>query len=180
MDDLKTLIESAFASTKYPGDSCLTDSKMGDEPRLLVKEFSGKNDWRVLSASFLDQAPDGYGSALSFFTKESFRFYLPAYLIHDLDQKLNRSDPVFHLIHGFTNKSKDGLVNPQRYGTWTWFEFKSEKCAVFDEKQVWAIMAYLITRMNEPYMMDYQKIEIEEAIENYWRKRHAELFAQVT
>ena len=34
-------------------------------------------------STLIDRAPDGFGSALSFFSDEAFRFYLPAYLIAD-------------------------------------------------------------------------------------------------
>ena len=70
----------AFAAVEYPGDWCLRDSNEGDEPHLLEKEFAGKCDWRTLDPAFLDRAPGGYASALSFFSDEAFRFYLPAYI----------------------------------------------------------------------------------------------------
>jgi hypothetical protein len=81
---VKTLIRNAFSGLEFPGDWCLRGSNKGEEPYLLEKEFAGKNDWRTLDPSFLDQAPGGYASALSFFSDEAFRFYLPAYLIADV------------------------------------------------------------------------------------------------
>jgi len=39
-------------------------------------------------STFLDRSPGGLASALSMFSHEAFRFYLPAYLIADIDGKL--------------------------------------------------------------------------------------------
>ena len=61
-----------------------------EEPYLLEEEFKGKTDWQLLDSEFIDQAPDGLASALSFFSDEAFRFYLPAYLIADIDGKLKK------------------------------------------------------------------------------------------
>src|SRR3954462_14775879 len=77
--ELKTQIHRAFARGEYPGAWCLTNSREGFEPGWLDEEFKGKSDWRALDAAFIDQAPNGYGTALSFFSDEAFRFYLPAY-----------------------------------------------------------------------------------------------------
>jgi len=52
-------IKEAFSHVKYPGDWCLRGSNEGDEPDLLEKEFKGKNDWSLLDAKFLEQAPGG-------------------------------------------------------------------------------------------------------------------------
>ncbi len=60
-------ITAAFAAVEYPGDWRLRGSDLGDEPYLLEEEFKGKTDWHLLDAAFLDQAPDGFGSALQFF-----------------------------------------------------------------------------------------------------------------
>ncbi|HJS06410.1 MAG TPA: hypothetical protein VJ809_02090, partial [Pirellulales bacterium] len=68
-------IEQAFSAVAYPGDWCLKNSNEGTEPFFLEREFKGKSDWRNLDAAFLDQAPDGFGTALSFFSDEAFHFY---------------------------------------------------------------------------------------------------------
>lgn len=67
MDELQKQIQTSFAKVEYPGDSNLRNSNEGEEPFLLEKEFTGKDDWRTLSPDFVDQAPDGFASALSFF-----------------------------------------------------------------------------------------------------------------
>src|ERR1700687_5966157 len=92
-------IASAFAAVEYPGDWCLRGSNEGDEPYLVEEAFKGKTDWRVLDPTFLDRAPDGYASALSFFSDEAFHFFLPAYMLADIRGQLDCTTPVFHLTH---------------------------------------------------------------------------------
>jgi hypothetical protein len=140
----------------------------GDEPFLLEREFAGKNDWTRLDAAFLDQAPDGYASALSFFSDEAFRFYLPAYLIADIDGALGSSDPVFHLCHGLDNSSKDERVNPRRYGKQTWFDLMSRKFGIFTREESKAIVEYLKFKGEAD---DFMKERIDQALKNYWFAR---------
>jgi hypothetical protein len=165
---VKAMIRVAFAGVEYPGDWCLRGSNEGDEPYLLEQEFKGKTDWRALDAAFLDRAPDGYASALSFFSDEAFRFYLPAYLIADIDGRLKSSDPVFHLTHGLTDSARVERVNPQRYGERTWFEATSHKLAVFDKAQAAAIVAYLAFKREKN---EFERESIDQALANFWRRR---------
>ena len=141
--DLKKLICTAFGDAAYPGDRCLRGSDEGEEPYLLEKEFRGKRNWRTLDAAFIDQAPEGFGSALSFFSIEAFRFYIPAYLIADIDGVLERQNPVFHLTHGVEEQSRAVQINPQRYGNRTWFEHAQAKFALFSNRESNAIVEYL-------------------------------------
>jgi hypothetical protein len=67
-EKIKDQIRTAFATVEYPGDSCLRGSNEGDEPFLVEQDFKGKTDWRTLDPEFIDQAPDGFSSALSFFS----------------------------------------------------------------------------------------------------------------
>src|SRR5687768_16864381 len=129
--ELKVLIQRAFADVEYPGDWCLRDGSEGKEPLLLEQEFKGKDDWRTIDPVFLDRAPDGYASALSFCSDEAFRFYLPAYLLGDIDGHLQVSQPVFHLTYGLDDDSRNERVNPRRYGERTWFESARHKFSIF-------------------------------------------------
>ena len=167
-------IEEAFGSVTYPGDWCLRDSNEGEEPFLVTKEFAGKDDWRVLDPAFLDQAPEGWGTALCFFSDEAFRFYLPAYLIADVRGALERVDPVFHLTHGLDDASRGEPINPRRYGGRTWFDHARHKFAMFNVAEVRAIIAYLgLCRGKELYRFDQERID--QALTNYWRQRVREL-----
>ena len=165
---VKLQIRSAFANVEFPGDWCLRGSNEGNEPFLLEQEFQGKTDWQALDPAFLDGAPDGYGSALCFFSDEAFRFYLPAYLIADVDGKLNMNNPVFYLTHGLTDEGRGDLVNPRRYGERTWFDTKRHKFAVFDREQVRAIVSYLELKRETD---EFQRDAIDQAIANYWSGR---------
>jgi hypothetical protein len=170
MEALKDQIAAAFADVEYPGDANLRNSDEGTEPFLLETEFKEKRDWASLPAAFIDQAPDGFASALSFFSPEAFRFYLPAYLIADLDGALEHADPVFYLTHGLTNGTKDAPINPQRYGEYTWFEYVTERFAGFSQLEAQAIQAYL-AHQREKAPTEYERNLIDQALENYWAIR---------
>lgn len=143
-------------------------SDEGDEPFLVEEEFAGKSDWRTLDASFLDRAPSGLGSALSFFSDEAFRFYLPAYLIADVDGRLASVDPVFYLCHGLDNKSRAQKVNPKRFGSRTWLDTAHHRFSVFKQKEVRAIVAYLVFRRERDPL---DKAIIDQSLNNYWASR---------
>lgn len=67
-EELKEQIREAFGTVEYPGDWCLRGSHEGHEPFLVERDFKGKTDWRTVAPAFIDQAPDGLASALSFFS----------------------------------------------------------------------------------------------------------------
>jgi len=169
-DAIIAQIASAFAAVEYPGDWCLRGSNEGDEPFLLEKEFKGKTDWRTLDPAFLDRAPDGYASALSFFSDEAYHFYLPAYLIADIRGQLESSNPVFHLTHGLDESSRHERINPRRYGERTWFEHARHKFAMFCRAEAAAIVAYLTWKRDED---ECERQRIDEALKNYWYDRAA-------
>jgi hypothetical protein len=82
---VKEAIRRAFTSAKRPSDGALHESEESDEgSSVLEAHFRDKHDWRTLTPEFLDQAPDGWASPLTFFSDEAFRYFLPAYLIADL------------------------------------------------------------------------------------------------
>ena len=168
---LRDQILNAFRDATYPGDENLRGSDQGDEPYLLEEEFKGRTDWRLLDTRFIDQAPNGFGTALSFFSSEAFRFYLPAYLIADIDDALAQSDPVFHLYHGLDNESRDKRVNSRLYGNQTWFELKRLQFAVFSEQEASAIVAYLRHTLDSSRLVDIEAKSVHEALQNYWLER---------
>ena len=167
-DSAKAAIRKAFAAVEYPGDWCLRGSGEGDEPYLLEAQFKGKTDWATLDPHFIDQAPDGYGSALSFFSDEAFHFYLPAYLIADIDGKLAQHDPVFQLTHGLDDATRNEKINPRRYGDRTWFEEKRHKFSMFSREEASAIVAYLKLRRD---VDGFNRSTIDQALDSYWNGR---------
>jgi hypothetical protein len=161
-------IVAAFAGVKYPGDWCLRGSDEGDEPYLVAEEFKGKDDWRALDSAFLDRAPNGLATALSFFSDEAFHFYLPAYMVADLRGELQCSNPTFHLTHGLDNQSSGRLVNPRRYGQRTWFDCARYKFSMFSREESAAITAYLLFKHESGV---FGRERVGEALQNYWSGR---------
>ena len=172
VDDLILQVRSAFADVAYPGDDRLTDS-FGDEPEALQEAFRGRTDWTVLDAEFLNQAPDGWASALSFFSGEALRCYLPAYLVADLEGTLMCGDPTTRLC-AFVTPMMEGQKLAKFYGGGTRGEHARREFALFDVVQVSAIVAYLWWKLDET---EYDPT-VEQALENYWLGREADLLEQ--
>lgn len=168
-DALIAKIERAFADVPYPGDADLTDSTYGEEPAALVEEFRGKSDWRKLDAAFLDQAPDGWGSALSFFSGNALRFYLPAYLIADIRGRLEHSDPAVRLCASLTPLG-EGRKIARIWGGGTMGERARAEFGRYSAEQVSAIVAYLWWKLEGD---SYCDPIVEQAMENYWLIRDA-------
>ncbi|HKR09414.1 MAG TPA: DUF6714 family protein [Gemmatimonadaceae bacterium] len=168
--ELEGQIEAAFAPVPAPPAWCLSNSREGEEPALLEQEFRELHDWRLLTPEFLDRTPGGFASALSFFSDEAFRFYLPAYLLADLRGQLQRADVLFHLTHGLDNQSRDKLVNPIRYGSRTWFDAMRHRFSIFDKAQREVIARYLEYR-ERVADIEPDRRAAREALDNYWRAR---------
>ncbi len=167
-EELKEKIFRAFAKTNFPGEAFLVNSVQGDEPYLLKEEFKDKVDWTNLETDFLDAAPDGYASALSFFSDEALMFYLPAFLIADIDEKLSSADVVFYLTHGLTQNSKSIVINQKRYGARTWWDYATFRFSTFSKEMVQAVIAYLELKATQN---EYSANAIREALTHYWYKR---------
>lgn len=170
-EDLKLKIQEAFAAGVYPGDWCLKDSTEGTAPFLLEKAFKGKTDWRVLPPELLDRDLGGWGTALGFFSAEAFRFYLPAYLIADIDGKLESSDVADYLANGLAGADKSAPINPKRYGERTWWDYQSFRFSVFNKEQCSAIAEYLRFKSDLSQFPEANKTAIEQSLENYWEPR---------
>lgn len=169
MPTLVENIEAAFKDTPFPGEGRLTDS-FGEEAEALVREFASQRDWRTLSATFLNQAPEGWGSALSFFSAPALQFYLPAYLIADIRGALEIADPSSRLcaflVAGYADRKLSSV-----YGGGTLGEHARREFALFNASQVSAIVAYLWWKLEQ----SRYDPTIEQALENYWLDREAAL-----
>jgi Family of unknown function (DUF6714) len=150
MEELIGKVERAFADVEYPGDDDLTNSTYGEEPAALIWEFRGKIDRTQLDAYFLNYAPNGWGSgtALSFFSDDAFRFYLPVYLIADIRGELWGPDPSSRLC--------------------SFRERAQAKFAKFNAAQVSAVVTYLWWKLEAEGGHDET---IEQALETYWLVR---------
>ncbi len=161
-------ITLAFNQVPYPGDDHLTDSTYGEEPAALVKDFSGKTNWQDLSPEFLDQAPDGWGTALCFFSGAALWFYLPAYLIADIKGQLFIADPTVRLCMGLTPLGGMQKI-AQVWGGGTMAEYARRDFAPYDAQQVQAIVDYLWWRRDIDDTGG--DIIVEQALEHYWLER---------
>jgi hypothetical protein len=166
--EIEAEIRRAFAAVLRPGNWALRGSSEGDEPYEVEAAFADKDDWRTLDPAFLDSAPDGLASALSFLSDEAFRYFLPAYLVADLRGALERVDPVFYLCHAFADDRRHQPVNPRRYGARTWFDESSHQMSTFTPQEARAIVEYLRWREQKD---DFDRATIEQAIRSYWNER---------
>ena len=108
MSDIESIIEKireAFSENEYPGDDYLQGSDQGCEPYEQVGPFRGKSDWRLVEADFLD----AHSGAIHFFSEAGFRFFLPAYLIADVQGRLLYAEPLFSLAGGFFHTTPEVL-----------------------------------------------------------------------
>ncbi len=170
IEELKRTIRSAFSTVEYPGDTNLRDSNEGEEPFLVEEAFRGKRDWAALEPGFIDLAPDGFASALSFFSAAAFRYYLPAYLVADLNRQLRHTSLAIYLTHGLTDATKDVPVNPIRYGDYTWLAYVSERFSGFSAAETEAIVGYLKFKRQHVHTQ-FERNMIDEALQNYWLGR---------
>jgi len=169
---IASLIRQAFADTPYPGDHALVRSA-GDEPAEVEALFRGRDDWRILSASFVDRAGAASPSALSFFSPEAFRFYLPAYLMADLAGQLAYTDPLFYLYFGLDEATRGQGVNVPGEGLRTWWDVQQKHFAGFTPHESSAIVAYLHWKLEGGALADFEKRSVAEALRNYWLGRAA-------
>ncbi len=175
-------IRTAFAETEHPGDAFLQGSRQGCEPGEVIAPFQGVRHWSEIDQAILDPNE----AALSFFTEGGFRHFLPAFMIADLEGRLQTGDPVFHLTHGFAadktievpaggrmhrrSTGASTLVNPRLYGAMTWRDHALQRLAVFTREEAGAIVAYLEwARDRDP--QGVQRDDINAALDGFWRRR---------
>lgn len=139
------MIREAFEDVPYPGDHHIVNSTLGDEPAAIAKQFRKLHNWTAMKTpEFLDGAPDGLASALCFMTPAARRYYLPAYLILDIQGKLHRTDPSFFVMGDM-----------------------SAHCDEFTPAQARAIIAYL--RWKGCDIVSYD--DAQRAIDVFWQAR---------
>ncbi len=174
-------IRAAFGGNPFPGDAFLQGSFDGSEPYDEVRHFHGRADWTALDPEFLDARY----CALGFLSEAGFRYFLPAFLIADLQGRLQTADPAFHLTHGwFASSSEhtiDGrvfvrstgphvVVNPRRYGAMTWGDQARYRLSVFTREEVRAIVAYLRWRRASAET-ELERAQVDQALGAYWLER---------
>lgn len=156
-DSLIAEIYAAFPSKRDPGIGSLSDGGLREEPMATEREFADKTDWTQLDYDWLDQAPDGWGTARSFFSPAAACFYLPAYLMADIHFKMQSHEgPVFNLTLGFG-------PSDQKWRVRTEAQWAGLSC-----EQVQAVVHYLewAAQWNE-----FDREQIEPALAEYWYPR---------
>jgi hypothetical protein len=177
-------IEVGFARTHHPGGAFLVGSREGCEPEEVCGPFRAYTDWRALDATFLDASHP----ALSFFSEGAFRFFLPAYLVADVEDKLSTADPMPHLIGPFfdgevtvTDAAEPAhpivrrfggsvLLNPRRYGAALFRDYGRYRLSVFCREEACAIVDYLRFKQRSDTMYTTQ---IQAALDAFWVERAA-------
>lgn len=186
MSDRDRVIEQirlAFGGIPYPGDGYLQGGHEGTEPSEAIAPFKGGHNWQDIEPAVLDANSD----ALSFFSEEGFRFFLPAFLIADLRGQLRTGDPLFHLTNGFHDSSmtlkartrafvkklgRHALLNPRRYGAMTFEDHARFRLSVFAREEAAAIVAYLQNR-READREGIHRPQIDAALKSFWLERAA-------
>ena len=168
-DELIAKIDRAFADVAFPGDDDLTNSSYGEEPAALVLAFRGKSDRKQLDAAFLNHAPDGWGTALAFFSGRALQFYLPLYLIADIRGELDRCHPEARLCASLTTAGEKQKIS-KMWGGGTMGERARADFAPFSPAQVSAVVAYLWWKLAAS---GGESLMVEQALENYWLERDA-------
>lgn len=182
-DQLIRLIRDAFSPTDHPGDGFLQGSRDGDDAFDAVEPFQGVTEWWSIAPAVLDEHYD----ALSFLSEGGFRFFLPAFLIADINGRLQTADPVFHLAGAFRDATvkvplgdeifekrigKSALLNPRRFGAMTFEDYARFRLSVFTAEEAAAIVAYLEHRRDLPNAVD--GADIDAALESFWNRRAQE------
>ena len=141
----------------------------GDEPTHTAAAFADKDDWTDLDWKWLDEAADGWASALSFLSDEAACFYIPAYMVADVNGVLERVDPAFHLTYGFDSSSFGKRVSPDRSATST--DYATKRWSHLTAAQVSAVVHYLEWRLSRGDTFDGPIIA--EALSAFWYRRAA-------
>ena len=118
--------------------------------------LSDKWAWQDLDPRFLDKAGFGDGNNAALLSPAGFRFFLPAYLIADLDHLLT-SVPTAHLAGCLQDVLLEGFGRAA-----------ARQFALFTRPEVEAIVAYLDSSARlTPSWSDM----VAQALRNYWIPR---------
>jgi hypothetical protein len=119
---------------------------------------------------------DSLGPALSFFSEEALRYYLPAFLIASAREQTTavNADPLFHLTHGLDDSSARERINTRRYGQRVWEDCARFRFSIFNKQQALGIVSYLEHELLSQNRSDSEKRSIREALARYWAGRTRE------
>jgi hypothetical protein len=121
-DDLRQMIEAAFADTPSPGAN-FDDISATEWDEGIVDYFRGTT-WRGHRTLDLRH----HSAALSFFTEKAFRYWLPAFMLADLEDPAEADIIAEHIAHSFL---------PSEYGR------PNERLEQFTSSELEAIAAFM-------------------------------------
>lgn len=153
-------INTAFLEREFPGNNQLVNNSYGEEPALVRNHFFEQSNWNLLSPEFID-----FDGALSFFSDEAFRFYIPAFMIADLNEQLNFNNPAVRLCWSVTPQSENKKI-AKVFGGKTIGELAKACFNEFSVEEKNAIISYLQWKL----VKDENDLIIAQALTNYWLK----------
>jgi hypothetical protein len=160
-EELILKIIEAFSENEFPGNDDLVIQSYGEEPDLVRNHFVGQDRWNKLTPKFID-----YEGALSFFSDNAFRFYIPAFMIADINEQLENNFPDVRLCSFLIPESENNKI-AKKWGGGTMGEKAKECFKHFSDEQANAITTYLYWKL----LQDKDNLIIEQALQHYWLKR---------
>lgn len=144
-------IESAFSGVRVPGDEEILHPLCRDDGDIV--DFYGVDDRRQLT----DDIIIGNYAAPSFFSKEAFQYYMPAFMIWSLKHRDTVEYVVESTIRAFDPTSSDAKM----------YAFQVSKFALFTEPQRAAVVRFL-----RSYSADADLASIaRDALAGYWLRQ---------
>jgi hypothetical protein len=144
-------IESAFAGLTLPGDATLLHPRCGDD--VDVAPFYGGPERSTLSDDMIVRN----WWALTSFSPEAFRYYLPAFMIWSLAHV----DTIEYAPEGTIRALDPGTEEDDLY------RFQVSKFALFSDGQVRAVVRFLETVSGHPSLGTLA----DAALAHHWRNR---------
>ena len=105
VENVKKSIIEAFAHTPPPADNNISSETYDDEGTSAF--FKGKT-WQVLSVNELKK----HSSSLTFFTAEAFRYYLPAFMLAEIENPLEADVIGQNILSHFSPPGQDDFWKP--------------------------------------------------------------------
>lgn len=167
--EVRRAVVEAFTSIPRPGNWALSGTSEGPEGMRIQEEFSGLEDWQKADARFL--LHHIRCGSLNWLSHEAFRYFLPAFLVADLDGLLAEEgeEVALCLVEDFGSGRRDAPVNPLRFGARTWWNEGVYAYSTFHQTEASAILSYLRWRASISGPLVRQLIM--EAIDIYWEDR---------
>ncbi|MCA9261424.1 MAG: hypothetical protein KDA61_19545 [Planctomycetales bacterium] len=168
---LKRQIIAAFDDVPCPSDDAVFRPDQTRLANIWTLAKGAVESWHDVDANLLEQLFDGPAATLSLLTDEAFRFFLPAFLLADIDDRLAMADPAAQLCQGFDDATQDTLAHPLRYGKRTCRDDAVHRFAMLDDEQAEAVAAYL--KFKRDGAMGREAKVLSQALSRYWTPRMA-------